>query len=256
MKNIYGFMLLLGVINASFGQLSTGVVTLDGTYTAKVDITSSLVTVTLTGPSDRWFALAFNNDGMNSGDLIAYNGTSVRDLSLVGYTLPSSDTKQDWTIAPNGNTVNGAIRTIIATRALNTGESGDQVFSITDSSIKLGWSRAGSASYTFARHNGDGGFTTALFKSNDLATDDFATLGAIEVLPNPSKNGMFSVSRNNLVSISKINVFDTTAKLLKSMDVSKSNQTENVDLTGMAKGIYFMELSNETNKTVKKIIIE
>jgi hypothetical protein len=256
MKKIYGLMLLLGVISASFGQISTGAVTLSGTYTAKVDVSTTLVTLTLTGPSDRWFALAFNNSGMDSGDLVAFDGTNLTDRTLGGYgVVPSLDTKQDWTITAGGNTINGTIRTIVATRALNTGEIGDQVFSTTDTTIKLGWARAGSANYIFQGHNKDGGFTTGTF-SGTLATENFATPGAIEVYPNPSKSGVFFVSKNNSISISKIKVFDTTAKLLKSVNASKTNQIENIDLSSLAKGLYFMELSNSIDKTVKKIVIE
>jgi hypothetical protein len=154
MKKIFT-LLAVTITSVSFAQKSTGTVVLSGAFTAKVDITATQVKLTIAGPSDRWFAVGFDNDGMNTGDLVAYNGTTLKDLSLVGYVPPTSDTNQDWTIAPGGNTVSGSTRTIIATRALNTGEAGDHVFSLSDTSIKLGWARAGAASYTFGPHNSD-----------------------------------------------------------------------------------------------------
>jgi hypothetical protein len=258
MKNIYGFMLLLGVISASFGQVSssTGVVALGTAMTIKIDLdkTNSLVTYTITGPDTKWFAIGLNASSMDAGTDIIRFGTSLLDEHLSGFVPPVIDTKPS-SLTQVSNTTATGVRTVVATRPFDTQDIDDYKFVSTLTNLNIIW--AVGPSTTLNSKHASRSFTTLQFKATDvLGTEDFATLGAIEVFPNPSKSGVFSVSKNNLVTISKIKVFDNNAKLLKSVNTSKNNLTENVDLSGMAKGIYFMEISNDNDKTVKKIIVE
>jgi hypothetical protein len=155
-------------------------------------------------------------------------------------------------LTPVSNTTANGIRTLKATRPFNTNDTQDYTFVSTLSNLNIIWAVGLGTDIT--QEHADRGISAVSFTS--LGIEDFAALGKIDVFPNPSKSGVFSVSKNNLVEISKIKIFDTTAKLLKSLDVAKNNQTENIDLSGLAKGIYFMELSNDNDKTVKKIIVE
>jgi hypothetical protein len=49
------------------------------------------------------------------------------------------------------------------------------------------------------------------------------------------------------------NVFDGNAKVLKEINSEITDQNNSVDLTGLTSGMYFMELSNESDQLVKKI---
>ena len=80
---IFSFLLATTLFAQTF---STGTVTLRAGYTAKVDVSPTLVTLTQVGPSDRWFALAFNNSSMSSGDLVAFIDTAnISDRNLGGF---------------------------------------------------------------------------------------------------------------------------------------------------------------------------
>jgi Secretion system C-terminal sorting domain/DOMON domain len=263
MKKSYFTLLALGMLGVTFGQTkSSGVITLGANSTAiiELDNSNSTVKLTLTGPSNGWFALGFNASGMVAGtDVVTVrNANGLSDDTIPGTAAPVIDAKQNWVVAPNGNTVSGTTRTILATRAFNTGDTNDYIFDYNSTSINLIFASPNSSSFTPAYHGSAHGVSHGAVVASfaTLGVADFASPGAIEVYPNPSKNGVFSVSKNNSISISKIKVFDTSAKLLKSIDASKTNQTDNVDLNGFAKGIYFMELTNSNDKTVKKIIIE
>jgi hypothetical protein len=60
--------------------------------------------------------------------------------------------------------VAGGVRTVIATRALNTGDANDHVFTATPGSISLIWARASSNTFTYAYHgNTNRGISTATF---------------------------------------------------------------------------------------------
>lgn len=248
-------------MNCAIAQKTTGVKTLGSVgMTAKLDLdnTLSIVTLTLTGPSDRWFSIGLNATQMTSSpyaDLIVCNSaTTIKDAYLTGRSNPISDPTQNWTLT--SNTVASGVRTIVATRPLNSGEATyDYAFNYnTITSINVIYARNPTASYSYA-----GGHTTATRGSTTmtfttLGTTEFSFSDKINVYPNPS-TGFFSISKDNAVSITKIRVFDMNAKLLKEIDTNEPFQTTDVNLTGLSKGIYFMEISNNEDKTVKKIQI-
>lgn len=163
-------LLLLFILPASFAQTyTTGVVNLSSTaglaMSAKIDVTTQ-VTLTLTGPSGRWFALGFNASSMTNGtDVVGVHSAttlSAFDCKLTGFAAPVTDAQQNWTIT--SDVVNAGIRTIIATRALNTGDANDYIFPANPTSISLIWSRSSSASFSYSNHGGSNrGITAASF---------------------------------------------------------------------------------------------
>ena len=88
-----------------------------------------------------------------------------------------------------------------------------------------------------------------------LGVEDFASLDKIAIVPNPS-NGVFTISKNNQTSISKVTIFDINGKVVKVVDSELNFDTTTVDLSKFSKGVYFMEIANETDKVVRKIILE
>ena len=145
---------------------TTGTVNLLSGMTAELMLNNSTTTatLTLTGPSDRWFALQFgifpgtSGGGMASGqDVVYYNGTTLVDAvhNGVGAT-PTTDAVNNWTVT--SNTVSGSTRTIVATRAFNTGDTNDHTFVYSDVNIDFAFSRSQSASYGLAYHGPNRGY--------------------------------------------------------------------------------------------------
>jgi hypothetical protein len=171
MKNslIFFTLLLLSFITLQAQTYTTGIVNLSNTsglaMTAKIDV-GTQVTLTLTGPAGRWFALGFDASSMSSGtDVVGVHsaGTlSAFDCNLIGFTAPATDAQQNWTIT--SDVVSAGTRTIIATRALNTGDANDYVFPSAPTFISLIWARSGSASFSYSNHGGSNrGSTSASF---------------------------------------------------------------------------------------------
>ena len=166
---LFAFLLLF-ILPATYAQTyTTGVVNLSSTaglaMTAKIDVTTQ-VTLTLTGPAGRWFALGFNASSMTNGtDVVGVHSAttlSAFDCKLTGFAAPVTDAQQNWTIT--SDVVSAGTRTIIATRALNTGDANDYVFSATPTAISLIWSRSNSATFTYSNHGGSTrGVTAASF---------------------------------------------------------------------------------------------
>jgi hypothetical protein len=182
--------ILLVVLILSFGQgivaqtYTTGVVNLSSTaglaMTAKIDITTQ-VTLTLTGPSGRWFALGFNASSMTNGtDVVGVHSAVTLiefDCKLTGTNAPVADAQQNWTIT--SDVVSAGTRTIIATRALNTGDANDYVFPAAPNFISLIWARSNMPSFGYSYHgNSNRGSTSASFTFVPPPTPPAAPTGA------------------------------------------------------------------------------
>lgn len=251
MKKFYLAIALFTVITVAVAQTkSVGPVSLGGgIMTLKIDknSTTSTVTVTLTGPSDKWFGIGFNASGaMTSGTDCLYYASSLVDSRITGQAAPTIDTTNEWTTS--SNTVVGTTRTLVLTRNF-VGGTGDYTFAYADNSLNIIWAYGSGTSMTGHQSRGSSalGFT--------LGVEDFTALDKIAIAPNPS-NGVFTISKNNQTTISKVTIFDINGKVVKAVDSELNFDTTTVDLSNFSKGVYFMEIANETDKIVRKVILE
>lgn len=247
---------------AAFAQSkTTGTLSLSNSIPITANFTlnnnTSQVTLVLTGPSDRWFGLGIGVEsgfGMNDGDVVVFTTTTtpnLTDRNFQGTGNPPQDT-QDWTTT--SNTVNGSIRTLILTRSLTTSDTTNdfQMPYATTNSINFGGVRAGSAIMNVGSHGGSasaGYVTNATFTT--LGVEDFS-LNAAQVFPNPSNGNFIITSKVNLQDVA---VYSQTGSLMSTIKANNSTTNE-INLSGLAKGVYLLELKNETDKSWKKIIIE
>lgn len=257
MKRTLFTLFLAGITTSIFAQTkSSGNVVLSTAtgygLTVKVDLnqSTSVVTITMTGPSDKWFALGLNAYTMSANtDCITSGGTSVLDQYLPGgHNQPITDPTNNLTVS--SNTVGGLNRTIVVTRPFNTSDTHDYTFTSALTSLNIIWA-IGPSTTLSAQHDIYGSDTLTF---TTLGTDDFSILEqSLKLYPNPSK-GIFKVSRGG-ADLSKIKVFDINGKLVREINSDLNNSDIQIDLSGVGKGIYFLELSNGSDKAVKKIQI-
>lgn len=251
MKKIYLAIAFFTFISVSEAQTkSTGTITLNSLMTVKIDknASTSLVTVTLTGPSDRWFAIGLNYfGGMAAGIDCLYYTTTFVDGIINGYQEPTADAVNNWSVSSNA--VLGSTRTLVLTRNF-VGGAGDYNFVYNDDALNIIWSYGSSSSLGYHQSRG-----SSTLNFNLLGFENFASLDKIVISPNPS-NGIFTISKNNQTTINNITIFDSNAKIIKSIDLNVILDTTAVDLSHYSKGIYFMEISNENEKVVRKIVLE
>jgi hypothetical protein len=252
MKKLYFAIVLLVGLNVSMAQTkSTGVVNLNSSMSIKIDMNSatSTVTLTLTGPSDKWFGIGFNTTSMGSGDCLYYSSSLV-DSSLTGQSVPTTDASNEWTVVSNTILSGTTTRSLVLTRSF-AGGAGDYTFAYNNNSLNVIWAFGSGTAMTqhagTARGSSTLGFT--------LGVDDFTSLNTISIAPNPS-NGIFNITKNIQTSISKVTVFDINGKVLKVIDSELSLDSIQMNLSDFSKGVYFVEISNDFDKVVRKIIIE
>ena len=105
--------------------------------------------------------------------------------------------------------------------------------------------------------------------TGDLAIDDFSvdfTVGVNEnetaisgfnISPNPSK-GLFNVSLTTLKRENvTMNVRDAKGQIVHTENITVNGRyNDNLDLTSLAKGVYYMQIQTETESKVEKLIIQ
>ena len=253
MKKITLSLLSLFSVATAFGQtFSTGNIQLFPEYRVKIDVTSTLVTLTQTMPSDRWYSLAFDNNGaMNAGDIIVYiNTANISDRQLVGYQVPEADAAQSWTTT--SNTVVSNIRTVVSTRALNTGEAGDYVFSASAGSINLACSRSSSASFTLQPHGGLANAVTTATYAVTLANEDF-DIAAFKLFPNPAK-GSTSIELPANINEAQVKIYDNLGRVVRNQSITRSDN--NVSTSDLSTGSYLVVVRTDYGNATKTLIIE
>lgn len=257
MKNKITFLLLLGFSFALAQQKSTGLVNLSTNVKATLNLDSgtSLATLTLTGPNDRWFALQFGSftGGMQAGsDLVYWDNVTLVDARHNGVGVPpTADATNNWNITSNiNNSPSVGLRTIVATRAFSTGDTNDYTFNFANTTIDLAWARFGSASFVLDYHGATnrGVFLDTTFT---LGTESFS-LNDSKLYPNPSK-GDFTIATKTYLT--KINVYSHTGIFIKTIEVTDFAENVIVNINGLQTGVYLLELQNDTDKSWKKVIV-
>lgn len=261
MKKITLFILLM-ISSIGFSQIkSTGVIVLNSNMTAKIDLnqSTSIVTLTITNPSTSWFGLGFNPIVGNAGDgmpatvdcVVMRSATNLSDSQTraTGTGDPNIDTAQNWAILSNVDS--GTTKTIVATRAFDTGDAADYVFNFSDSSLNLIYASPASGNFSVLYHGAGSsrGFVNASLTT--LGLEDFS-LNATSVYPNPSSGDFNIKTKTNL---SKVNLYNQTGALVKTIDVTDDSQQVEVNVSGVQSGVYFLELLNDSEKVWKKVIV-
>jgi len=239
---------------AGFSQSkTTGVINLSSDMTANFTLnnTTSKLTLVLSGPADRWFAMGLgvvSGFGMSDGDVVVYT-TSLSDRNYIGFAAPATDSSQDWTTV--SNVIASGLRTLTLERALTNSDANDlQMPYATTNSIDLAWARSSSASTSLANHGGGNrGFASGSFTT--LGVEDF-TLNATSVYPNPSLGEFYIKTKTNL---SKVNLYSQTGALVRTINVTDDSKEVELSVSGMQAGVYFLELQNNSEISWKKVIV-
>ncbi|MCO4813690.1 MAG: Ig-like domain-containing protein [Flavobacteriales bacterium] len=145
-------------------------------FEATMDNGTSQLTMTMKGPDDRWFGVGFGLGMVNADVLIYTDGkvTATHALGATDYVLNatsaagvSKDANDDWTIVSE-NAAAG-VRTIVATRALNTGDTDDHILNFADATVNVIWAKGSTASNTLAYHGaGNKGTSTLTWLAPDV----------------------------------------------------------------------------------------
>ena len=246
--------LLLAAIGTQAQSKTTGTVTLMTGMTAELLLnnTTTTATLTLAGPSDRWFALQFGSfttgEGMQQGeDMVYFNGTTLIDANMNGIgNFPSTDTN-NWTVV--SNTVTGTTRTVVATRAF-AGGTNDYTFVYADANIDFAYSRSGTATFNLGSHSGNRGYSLNRTFTTVLSTDGFSLEG-LSVYPNPALDNVTINNKTQLAHVTVINLLGQEVLYKET-----NNTTVTVNIQDLKAGTYIVKVTAADGRTASQKIIK
>ncbi len=251
---LIGFFAFLNVKS----QYSTGTVPLFSTpggadlaYSVKIDLSPSLVTLTLVGPSTGWLGMAFNTTNMDDigKDVVIFDGTNLSDRTFNGQgVVPPLDGTQNWTVT--SNTVVGSVRTVVATRALNTGDVNDYAFTVPPTSpLNITYGRRLS-NFTIGYHGSNSCGTTTLNFGTTLGTSETALESKkIALYPNPAKE---TVSLKNADKIKSVDIYESAGRKVRSVKL----EGESISIRDLKSGIYYFEITLKDGTTSYEKLIK
>jgi hypothetical protein len=251
MKKNLLFTLFLLSMSATAQNHTTGVINLTSGYTVKFDTNPTTVTMTLVGPSDKWLGLGFGMTSMfTSGDGVIASGASatLTDRNFTGSgSTPNTDSAQNWTTT--SNTVAGTVRTIVATRALSTGDTSGSDFTFTNStaSINLIWALGNDLNLGYHGSRGNG--VTGTFA---LSTDSFAMAG-FKLYPNPADD-IFAIELPNEFETVEVKLFDVVGKLVFTKQISQIDNK--IDINSLVAGNYIIKVTSDEKTFSTNLIIQ
>ena len=225
---------------------TTGEITLTPGFTVQFDVngTTNLVTMTMTLPENDWLAIGLDASGMGSSnkDVIVYDSSGIQDRYLNGYATPPLDSTQDWAIS--SNTVSNSVRTVIATRTLNTGDNKDYVFTTSEVSfLPMIWAKG---SGTLGYHGSNKGVT-----STSLGTPDILIASDFKVYPNPTINELnFEFPQN--IQFAIVQVYNVLGKQILQKTLKKTHPTLNT--SSWASGMYVVQIVTDNAVQTKRVV--
>ncbi len=238
-------------MSVSAQNYSTGVINLTTGYTVKFDTNPTTVTMTLVGPSDKWLGLGLGMTSMSQiGDGIIVSGATptLSDRNFTGsQNTPNTDSAQSWTTT--SNTVTGTVRTIIATRAISTGDTAgvDYTFTNSTASINLIWALGNSL--TLAQHGTRGNGVSGNFA---LSTDSFAMAG-FKLYPNPADD-IFAIELPNEFETVEVKLFDIVGKVVFTKQISQIDNK--IDINSLVAGNYIVKVTSNEKTFSTNLIIQ
>lgn len=85
------------------------------------------------------------------------------------------------------------------------------------------------------------------------ATNDPNTEGIVKAYPNPVSDKIYFEFQNGVAANFQLNISNTNGQVLKNIKLSKET-TQELDMSQLAKGVYFLQFSNEKQVFTKKIV--
>jgi len=92
-----------------------------------------------------------------------------------------------------------------------------------------------------------------IYNCRTLSVDEFALENAIRAFPNPS-NGIFTLQNTNNIELTTTTIRDINGRQIKSINLQNMENSERIDLSNAASGMYFMTISSHTSKHIVKLV--
>jgi hypothetical protein len=250
MKKITLLLLVFTFFISQAQSTTTGEITLTPGFTVQFDVDgpNDTVTMTMVGPSNVWLGVALdvstgNSMGFGGEDVILYNSNGLVDAKLTGsQNEPNPNESQNWTVISNA--APGSVRTIVATRALDTGDSADYVFTTNTGNLNLLWAKGNGLSMGYHANRG-GAQANFTLSSADYFQKEF------KIYPNPTVDELNFEFPDNVQS-ANVQVYNILGKQITQTQLKRT--VPKLDTNAWASGMYVVQIITEDAVQTKRII--
>ncbi|MCL7754502.1 chondroitinase-B domain-containing protein [Polaribacter sp. Z022] len=204
-----------------------------------------------------------SGDYKGDGEYVIYDLGSEEHLNLIQFNTTSKGDAfgvQIWVSTTGTDAAN-------FTKILPT--SGDLLFTKTSTTEFNQYQVDVDARYVkligFGRFNSEGNSRKSAWTAiteiefygpSSLSTNNFSSIEelGIQLYPNPVKNNKLFIKRDSN-DFNTINIYSLLGQKVLNVQLSTSNSTEEINLSSLKSGLYFVEISNGKQKGIKKIIV-
>jgi hypothetical protein len=181
--------------------------------------------------------------GFGGEDVILYNSNGLVDAKLTGsQNEPNPNESQNWTVISNA--APGSVRTIVATRALVTGDSADYVFTTNTGNLNLLWAKGNGLSMGYHANRG-GAQANFTLSSADYFQKEF------KIYPNPTVDELNFEFPDNVQS-ANVQVYNTLGNQITQTQLKRT--VPKLDTNAWASGMYVVQIITEDAVQTKRII--
>jgi hypothetical protein len=250
MKKITLLLLVFTFFISQAQSTTTGEITLTPGFTVQFDVDgpNDTVTMTMVGPSNVWLGVALdvstgNSMGFGGEDVILYNSNGLVDAKLTGsQNEPNPNESQNWTVISNA--APASVRTIVATRALETGDSADYVFTTNTGNLNLLWAKGNGLSMGYHANRG-GAQANFTLSSADYFQKEF------KIYPNPTVDELNFEFPDNVQS-ANVQVYNILGNQITQTQLKRT--VPKLDTNAWASGMYVVQIITEDAVQTKRII--
>jgi len=89
----------------------------------------------------------------------------------------------------------------------------------------------------------------------NLSVTDQELENAISIYPNPT-NGIFYIKNRSAISLDKAIIYDVSGRLILEQDISNDSNLKTINLVGVSKGMYFINLFSDNGIISSKLVID
>jgi len=250
MKKITLLLLVFTFFISQAQSTTTGEITLTPGFTVQFDVDgpNDTVTMTMVGPSNVWLGVALdvstgNSMGFGGEDVILYNSNGLVDAKLTGsQNEPNPNESQNWTVISNA--APGSVRTIVATRALDTGDSADYVFTTNTGNLNLLWAKGNGLSMGYHANRG-GAQANFTLSSADYFQKEF------KIYPNPTVDELNFEFPDNVQS-ANVQVYNILGNQITQTQLKRT--VPKLDTNAWASGMYVVQIVTDNAVQTKRVV--
>lgn len=89
----------------------------------------------------------------------------------------------------------------------------------------------------------------------NLSTEEDELVNSIKIFPNPAKNEFF-IKNEAFISLRKAVIYDLSGRKISEYDLSNSSRIKTINVQGIAKGVYLVNIHSENAKISTKLILD